>query len=61
MISKSALYARKAREKKKRIQMLCDRLDRHVNAAEKLKSGETRAFHLRVAEEARQQLKILDH
>lgn len=55
------LGMRAAWARKTKIKRLEARLDRHVFAAEKLKSGKIRARHLEQAALARQTLREIDH
>lgn len=48
-------------EKNRQIKMLCDRLDRHVEAGEALRSGKVRSEHLRIAAVTREELRLIDH
>ena len=53
--------ARCARRRVVAVSRLCDRLDKLVERAEKLKSGRTRAGLLAMADKVRETLKALDH
>ncbi len=61
MLTEQQRKYRATAARKKRIEKICQRLDRHVGIAEKYKTGSTRKAHLLLAEDARKELRKLDH
>jgi hypothetical protein len=62
MLSKQVKSARAFQAKKRRVEMLCRRLDTLVVAAEKKKQGSKgRAALMARADQAREKLRVADH
>jgi hypothetical protein len=60
-LNKFQVAARARAEVHRRTLMLERRLDRHVIAAEKLRSGKIREQHYRLADLVREQLRAISH
>lgn len=61
MLSRQQIASRSRRNRELKIRRLELRLDRNVQAAEKLHTGKTRARFMEAAQIARDQLREIDH